>query len=67
MPRPQNTIRLYIVMKILTSLRYSCRNLAMTWVSKLPTLFVNSTHSIQYIATLNFSKTPLLKVLKFQK
>ena len=30
-------------------------------------IIVNSTHSIEYIATLNFSKTPLLKVLKFQK
>ena len=54
-------------MKILTSLHYSCRNLAMTWVSKLPILFVNCTHSVQYIVTLNFPKTPLLKVLKFQK
>ena len=54
-------------MKIFTSLHYSCRNLAMTWVSKLPILFVNSTHSVQYIATLSFSKTPLLKVFKFQK
>ena len=54
-------------MKIFTSLHYSCRNLAMKWVSQLPILFVNSTHSVQYIAMLNFSKTPLLKVLKFQK
>ena len=53
-------------MKILTSLYYSCHNLATTWVSKLPILFVDSTHSVQHIATLNFSKTPLLKVLNFQ-
>ena len=67
MPRPQNTIRSYIVIKILTLLHYSCRNLATTWVSQLPILFVNSTHSVEYIATLNFSKTPLLKVLKIPK
>ena len=67
MPHPQNTIRSYIVIKILTLLHYSCHNLAMTWVSQLPILFVNSTHPVEYIATLNFSKTPLLKVLKFQK
>ena len=67
MPRPQNTIRSYIVIKILTLLHYSCHNLATTWVSQLPILFVNSTHSVEYIVTLNFSKTPLLKVLKFQK
>ena len=68
MPCPQNTIRSYIVIKILTLLHYSCRNLATTWVSQLPILFVNSTHSVEYIATLNFiKKTPLLKVLKFQK
>ena len=53
--------------RILTLLHYSCHNLATTWVSQLPILFVNSTHSVEYIATLNFSKTPLLKVLKFQK
>ena len=54
-------------MKILTSLHYSCHNLATTWVSKLPILFVNSTHSVQYIATLNFSKTPLFKSFKIPK
>ena len=54
-------------MKILPSLHYSCHNLATAWVSKLPILFVHSTHSVHYIATLNFSKTPLLKLLKFQK
>ena len=39
----------------------------MTWVSQLPILFVNSTHSVEYIVTLNFSKNSTFKSFKIPK
>ena len=53
-------------MKILPSLHYSCHNLATTWVSKLPILFVNYTFRTIY-CDFKFFQNSTFKSFKIPK
>ena len=45
----------------MTQFHYYLHNLATTKVSKSKFIFVTSTQAIEHVATLNFSKVPILK------
>ena len=48
-------------MYVMTQFHYYPRDLETMKVSKLKFIFVTSTQTIEHVATLNFSKTPILK------
>ena len=49
----------------MTQFHYYPHNLATTKVSKLKFIFVTSTQTTEHVASLNFSKTPILKFSHF--
>ena len=52
-------------MYVMTQFHYYPRNLAMTRVSKLKFIFITSTQTVEHVATLKFSKFPILKFSHF--
>ena len=49
-------------MYVMTQFHYYPHNLATMRVSKLKSIFVTPTQTVEHIATLNFSKFPILKI-----
>ena len=52
-------------MYVMTQFHYYPHNLATTKISKLKFIFVTSTQTIEHVASLNFSKFPILKFHHF--